>query len=176
MLRCYGACAAGRASRTSPSHHSSHPLLPPAAQGYKMRNEGYPSFHIPDHDGGIRTAVDVWCRDPAAAKARYGPIAFQARRRFNDNISRWNVANVRDIQDLFSGATSFNRVLSSWDVGQVERMGSAFCGATSFDRQLGGAWATSTADKTWMFRNSPGSIAGNTKDADGTVDRSSEWC
>ena len=29
----------------------------------------------PDHDGGIHTAVHVWYRDPAAAKAQYGPIA-----------------------------------------------------------------------------------------------------
>ena len=41
-----------------------------------MRDEGYREAHDnPDHDGGIRTAVRVRFEDPAAAKARYGPIA-----------------------------------------------------------------------------------------------------
>ena len=26
-------------------------------------------------EGGIRTAVEAWCNDPAAAKQLYGPIA-----------------------------------------------------------------------------------------------------
>ena len=47
-------------------------------------------------------------------------------------------------------------------------MNSMFIRATSFDRQLGGAWATSTAEKDCMFYNSPGTIAGKTKDVDGT--------
>ena len=44
-----------------------------------------------------------------------------------------------------------------------------FYRATSFDRQLGGAWATSTADKIKMFLSSPGTIAGKTKLANGTI-------
>ena len=71
---------------------------------------------------------------------------------------------------LFEGATSFNGDLSRWNVSNVEGMGRMFSGATSFDRQLGGAWSTSTANKTWMFRNSPGTIAGRTKRADGTIE------
>jgi hypothetical protein len=45
-----------------------------------------------------------------------------------------------------------------------------FSGAASFDHQLGGAWATSTADKYGMFYNSPGTIAGKTKLANGTIE------
>ena len=48
-------------------------------------------------------------------------------------------------------------------------MGFMFDGATSFDRQLDGAWSTSTADKDEMFHNSPGTIAGRAKAADGTI-------
>ena len=136
----------------------------------------------PDHDGGIYTAANLWCTDPAAAKARYGPIAswdtsgvtdmhwlFFNKRDFNEVISRWNVSNVVDMRNTFQGATSFNGDLSCWDVGQVQNMIDTFCNATSFDRQLGGAWATSTADKTSMFDNSPGTIAGKTKSANGTI-------
>ena len=147
-----------------------------------MRDENYhEALRNPDHDGGIHTAANALCRDPAAAKARYGPIAswdtsgvidmdslFYNKRDFNEDISRWNVSNVVDMSYTFNRATSFNGDLSCWDVGQVRRMIGTFAGATSFDRQLGGAWATSTADKTYMFENSPGTIAGKTKAANGT--------
>jgi len=71
---------------------------------------------------------------------------------------------------MFWNATSFNSDLSSWNVPNVVDMGVMFDGATSFDRQLGGAWFTSTADKRWMFGNSPGTIAGKTKLANGTIE------
>jgi hypothetical protein len=70
---------------------------------------------------------------------------------------------------MFWDAASFNGDLSSWDVGQVKFMTCMFDGATSFTHQLGGAWATSTAEKYMMFLNSPGTIAGKAKDANGTI-------
>ena len=240
----------------------SHQHLAAAAtvQGYQMRDEAVnEDIRIikPEHDGGIRTAVFAWYADPAAAKARYGPIAswdtsgitnmrclFYYKEDFNEDISRWNVSNVvamdmmfsraasfngdlscwevgqvqnmrfmfsgatsfngdlsrwnvsnvvymdlmferaasftgdpsrwevgqvESMHGMFRGATSYNGDLSSWDVGQVESMTEMFHGATSFTRQLGGAWSTSTANKYAMFRNSPGTIAGKVKDADGTI-------
>ena len=149
-----------------------------------MRDEEYAeASNNPDHDGGIRTAVNAWCTDPAVAKARYGPIAswdtsdvtsmsvlFCAQYDFNEDISRWNVSNVVVMVHAFNNATSFNGDISCWDVGQVRDMSCMFLRATSFDRQLGGAWATSTATKTEMFNNSPGTIAGKTKDASGTIE------
>ena len=133
-------------------------------------------------DGEIYAAAQAWCEDPAAAKAKYGPIAswdtsgvtdmdglFYNKRDFNEDISRWNVSNVVSMNHMLAGATSFNGDLSSWDVGQVQNMDSMFYGATSFDRHLGVAWATSTAIKYYMFYNSPGTIAGKTKSAVGTV-------
>ena len=149
-----------------------------------MRDEDWSeALDNPDHDGGIHTAADAWCRDPAAAKARYGPIAswdtsgvtnvpqlFYDKRGFNEDISRWNVSNVVNMTDTFYGATSFNGDLSCWDVGQVRCMRCTFARATSFDHQLGGAWSTSTANKGWMFYNSPGTIAGKTKHSiEGTI-------
>ena len=149
-----------------------------------MRDENYWEAldGTPDHDGGIHTASRLWCRDPAAAKARYGPIAswdtsgvtdmdhlFYNIRDFNEDISRWNVSNVVNMNCTFQTATSFNGDLSCWDVGQVRDMYGTFIFATSFDRQLDGAWATSTASKYVMFRNSPGTIVGKTKTAGGTI-------
>ena len=109
-----------------------------------MRDEGHveAQYH-PDHDGGIHTAVNAWFADPAAAKARYGPIAswdtssitdmyrlFFERAGFNEDISRWNVSNVVYMTSTFNGATSFNGDLSCWDVGQVKSMNYTFMGAT----------------------------------------------
>jgi len=137
----------------------------------------------PDHDGGIRTAVVAWFEDPAAAKARYGPIAswdvsevtdlsylFEDQADFNEDLSRWNVSNVVHMRCMFQGATSFDGDLSRWNVSNVENMYCMLEGAASFDRQLGGAWSTSTADKGFMFLNSPGTIAGKTKHAYGTIE------
>ena len=133
-------------------------------------------------EGGIYTAVQLWCTDPAAAKTQYGPIAswdtseitdmwclFRDKANFNGDISRWDVSSVTRIGGMFVRATSFNGDLSQWDVSKVRNMGDMLHGATSFTHQLGGAWSTSTAVKTWMFNNDcPGSIAGKTNDADGT--------
>ena len=73
------------------------------------------------------------------------------------------------MEGMFFEATSFNGDLSRWNVSSAKNMSSMFEGATSFDRQLDGTWSTSTADKTYMFSNSPGTIAGRTKAADGTI-------
>ena len=171
---------------TSVSHQrlSHSPPTAAAVQGCKMRDEEYKlgPLRIPDPDGGIRTAAETWLADPAAAKARYGPIAswdtsgvtdmeelFCDDNDFNEDISRWNVSNVVNLDHMFHGATSFNGDLSCWDVGQVRSMELMFAHTTSFDRQLGGAWATSTANKYGMFCfDSPGTIAGKTKDGNGT--------
>ena len=89
---------------------------------------------------------------------------------FNGDLSSWDVSNVKYMNHMFGGATSYNGDLSSWNVSNVRSMYCMFNDATSFDRQLGGAWATSMAPKNLMFRNSPGTIAGKTKTANGTIE------
>ena len=143
------------------------------SEGFRWRNER--------KEGGIRTAVELWCRDPAWAKAQYGPIAswdtseitsmpwlFHCKAGFNGDISRWDVSSVWFMISMFAGASSFDSDLSQWDASKVTEMACIFEGATSFTHQLGGAWSTSTADKYRMFLNCPASITGQTKDADGT--------
>ena len=150
-----------------------------------MRNEDhmrYEYVHNRDHDGGIRTAVGAWFADPAAAKAKYGPIVswdtsgvtdmvalFRWREDFSEDISRWDVSNVVDMGWMLCDATSFTGDLLSWNVGQVQSMNHMFHGATSFTHQLGGTWSTSTATKDYMFEDSPGTIAGKVKEANGTI-------
>jgi len=54
--------------------------------------------------GRIITAVEEWCEDPAAAKAKYGPIA------------SWNTSAVTSMVDLFCGKANFNEDISRWNV------------------------------------------------------------
>ena len=148
-----------------------------------MKIEYYYSFCRGQRiEGGIRTAAELWCTDPAAAKAQYGPIAswdtseitcmtvlFRNKVNFNDDISRWDVSSVTEMSFMLDRATSFNVDLSQWDASKVTDMRYMLYRATSFTHQLGGAWSSSTADKEYMFLNCPGgSIAGKTNNADGT--------
>ena len=116
-----------------------------------MKDEDY--FRFRDQgarvEGGIYTAVELWCEDPAAAKQQYGPIAswdtseitsmgwlFFDRSDFNGDISRWDVSSVFDMNAMFQHATSFNRDLSQWDVSNVWNMTAMLFGATSFNHDL----------------------------------------
>ena len=148
-----------------------------------MKDQDYTEFQYDGQrlEGGIRTAMELWCTDPAAAKQQYGPIAswdtseitnmsllFYQKASFNGDISRWDVSSVTHMDLMLHRATSFNCDLSQWDVSKVMYMGFMLSGATSFTHQLGGAWSTSTANKYGMFFKCPGSIAGKTNNANGT--------
>ena len=115
-----------------------------------MKDEGLDEFEDEERlEGGIRTAVELWCTDPAAAKAQYGPIAswdtseitnmkklFLNQANFNGDVSRWDVSSVTEMNFMFAGATSFNGDLSQWDVSNVIHMFGMLYGATSFNRDL----------------------------------------
>ena len=61
---------------------------------------------------------------------------------------------------MFNGASAFNQDLSKWDVSAVTDMSYMFSGASAFNQKLCGvAWVKSKADKTDMFKDSPGSIS-----------------
>ena len=83
-------------------------------------------------DSTIRTAVNAWLSDAAAAKATYG------------HISTWETGGVTDMSSLFCGlnwpsfgcrsaASSFNEDISAWDTSGVTSMERMFGGALAFD-------------------------------------------
>ena len=122
-----------------------------------MKDEDRLAWHRGERvEGGIRTAVAAYCRDRAAAKALYGPIA------------SWDTSEITHMPWLFQGQCEFNEDISPWDVGRVRDMEFMFWNATAFNQQLGGSWATSTADKGFMFYGSSGSIVGMTNNNMGT--------
>ena len=55
-----------------------------------MKNENHGVFLDGQRlEGGMRTVAELWCRDPAAAKAQYGPIA------------SWDTSEITDMSSLF---------------------------------------------------------------------------
>ena len=79
-------------------------------------------------DGDIRKAVKDWLKDPVTAERRYG------------HISDWDVSRVTDMSELFMD-DDFNEDLSRWQTGNVKNMSRMFCGATSFTSDLS-RWQT----------------------------------
>mmetsp|Transcript_18736 Transcript_18736/g.37573 ORF Transcript_18736/g.37573 Transcript_18736/m.37573 type:complete len:619 (+) Transcript_18736:512-2368(+) len=77
---------------------------------------------------------------------------------FNEDISNWNVSSVKNMNLMFSGATSFNQPLSNWDVSSVEFMSSMFKGATSFNQPLSN-WNVSSVK--FMFHMFEGATSFN---------------
>jgi hypothetical protein len=76
----------------------------------------------------LQAAVDLWCSNNK--KSRY-----QAELRFGP-ISKWNVSNVTDMNNLFKGKVDFNEDISDWDVSHVKDMSNMFLGAAKFNQPL----------------------------------------
>ncbi len=55
----------------------------------------------------------------------------------NEDISHWDVSNIRLMTLMFAGATSFNQPLEAWDVSNVVKMNGMFADAVSFNQPLG---------------------------------------
>jgi len=87
--------------------------------------------------------------------------AFYGAAKFNQDISKWDVSKVTDMQSMFNFATSFNIDLSHWNLASLRLMGSMFNSATKFDQSLCGiSWITTPASSGFgMFSSSAGSIA-----------------
>jgi surface protein len=50
---------------------------------------------------------------------------FYNAKAFNQDISKWDVSNVKDMSFMFYDAESFNEDISNWDVSNVTNMGSS---------------------------------------------------
>jgi len=88
---------------------------------------------------------------PDASKWYDARYTFEGTRRFNQNIGRWDTANVTDMQNMFYRASAFNQNIGRWDTSNVKNMNSMFHEATAFNQDIGG-WNTSNAtDMGVMF-------------------------
>ena len=56
---------------------------------------------------------------------------------FNQDMSKWDVDKVTNIQNMFSAVSTFSkRDLSKWNVDELTNMEMMFSGATSFKQVL----------------------------------------
>jgi len=113
----------------------------------------------------IRSAVALWKSDRADAESQHGHISAWDTSRvtvmrdlfmnsdlledesldydgsqlvdnFNEDLSKWDVSKVTDMNCMFCGAKSFNGDISEWDVSNVTDMGCMFGGAESFNGDI----------------------------------------
>ena len=76
---------------------------------------------------------------------------FSGAKAFNQDISAWNVSNVTDMNAMFSYATSFNQNLNTWDTSNVTNMNGLFYGASSFNSDISNWDVSSVTDMYSMF-------------------------
>ena len=115
----------------------------------------------PMDDTTIRTAVDLWLSNRAAAMATYGHVSTwetgavtdmsylfcaaherfgacsPAAEAFNDDIGAWDTSRVTDVSYMFAGSPAFNQDLGAWAVDGVTDLRGMFDGAAAFDQDLG---------------------------------------
>jgi surface protein len=127
-------------------------------------------------DTTIRTAVDAWLSNSAAAEATYGHIStwetggvtdmsflfcgYQhtmycntAAASFNEDIGAWNTSGVKSMSNMFSHARAFNEDIGDWAVHSVTDMAVMFERASAFDQDIGGWAVQSVLDMRGMFRD-----------------------
>jgi len=117
-------------------------------------------------NGDIRTAVNLWCSDAAAAERRYGHISewdvervtdmselFYNMARFNEDISAWDVSNVASMRKMFHNAYKFNQDISGWTITKVTNISFMFFGARSFNQSIGRWDVSHITDMSHMFRS-----------------------
>jgi len=118
---------------------------------------------IPKNKEELVIAVNEWNRNNPVALTKYGHIStwdtsliddmsrlFQSiqdpydplyNKYFNDDISSWNVKNVKNMSYMFCGNKLFNQPIQNWNVKNVVHMDGMFCGAKSFNQPIG-IWET----------------------------------
>ena len=130
-------------------------------------------------DSTIRTAVDAWLSDSAAAEVTYGHIStwdtsgvtdmsylFCGKSKywcgsdynsgassFNEDISAWDTSGVKSMYKMFWHASAFNQDLSDWSLDIVWNLNQMFEYASAFDQDLGWCIADD-AELDYAFSNS----------------------
>lgn len=69
------------------------------------------------------------------------------------NISNWDVSNVTNMSNMFSGCTYFNHSLNDWDVSNVIDMSNMFLDCSFFNKPLNKWNVSNVKDTSGMFKN-----------------------
>ena len=76
-----------------------------------------------------------------------------SRPKFNGDISKWDVSNVKDMHFMFSD-TKFNQNISNWDVSNVKNMSNMFYGS-EFNQNISNWDVSNVDDMAYMIDCSP---------------------
>jgi len=76
---------------------------------------------------------------------------FFGAKKFNQDISSWDVSNVLNMESMFASAIEFNQDISSWNVENVTNMSGMFRYAERFNQNIGSWDITSVTDMSNMF-------------------------
>ncbi len=90
---------------------------------------------------------------PDMSRVRDMRNMFDGATSFNGDLSGWNTAKVTNMYAMFQNATAFNGDVSGWNVEAVTAMAYMFAGATSFNGDLSGWNTASVTGMSSMFRN-----------------------
>jgi surface protein len=75
----------------------------------------------------------------------------KAFKKFNGDISLWNVSNVENMRDMFFGCIKFNGDISLWDVSNVKDMYGMFCECGRFNCDLSSWNVSNVENMNYMF-------------------------
>ena len=102
-------------------------------------------------DKGI---TDLNCIDTSKITDMRGLFATELSEIDNIDISKWDVSNVTNMQQMFSSYKKFNCDLSNWDVSNVTDMASMFTACENFEGKGLDKWNTENArNMSYMFNN-----------------------
>ena len=72
---------------------------------------------------------------------------------FNGDISKWNVSNVTNMDEMFNSCIKFNKDISAWDVSNVKTMYSMFYRCVDFNKDISTWDVSNVTDNNYMFNN-----------------------
>ena len=78
---------------------------------------------------------------------------FSKTNKFNQRLDKWNVSNVVTMRGMFDFAVAFNQPINNWDVSNVRNMESMFHFATKFNQPLNKWNVSRVQNMNWMFMN-----------------------
>ena len=70
---------------------------------------------------------------------------------FNQPIGAWNVTHVTNMKNMFYAAYAFNQPIGNWNVSSVTTMEGMFLGASSFDQAIGNWNVSKVTNMEGMF-------------------------
>ena len=117
-----------------------------------------------DFQTAINTCLSTNPGDGMCSDSEYGAMpdwdvsqvtdmsnAFSGRVDFNADISAWDVSNVTDMTWMFIDAQLFNQPIGGWDVSSVNSMRDMFFIASSFNQPIGDWDVSNVTDMSYMF-------------------------